>query len=385
MGKKSRSKAVKSAAGRSEQADGAGLNPANKKTRCMSCRCLIKDTSKAHACPGCSIVYCWRCERREFQACPNGAICVHPIRRCGPCASGFTLDGIMKAFCSDEDGNPPPPEKQVDLFENFLAVRDTTNNPWSVDTLPLQVCSGDGCKFSECRRCFTDPSVIRMVRCNICCGNARCSGCLLAFEGRLNSALVKATHRGLLMINESKVELVDDDKLEEIGNIFRADIPDTFVSCMCKGCNFVACIECLDDESFDRFMPFAFSDGTRGFQCSTCYWSAKPCTNPNCPNEPGVPTKRCGGCHLDRYCSVECQAAAYPAHVGRCQKIQKKRLASGMKVSAARSAASNVDETSVDEEDDGVEWDREVANGCANAIGSAYKQEGETASQKPWF
>ena len=56
-----------------------------------------------------------------------------------------------------------------------------------------------------------------------------------------------------------------------------------------------------------------------------------------------------------------------------------------MKVSAAGSAASNVDETSVDEEDDGVEWDREVANGCANAIGSAYKQEGETASQKPWF
>jgi hypothetical protein len=63
------------------------------------------------------------------------------------------------------------------------------------------------------------------------------------------------------------------------------------------------------------------------YQCSRCYWSAKPCTNPTCPNEVGVPTKRCGGCHIDRYCSVDCQLAAYPAHVNRCHKIQEKRAA----------------------------------------------------------
>ena len=38
-------------------------------------------------------------------------------------------------------------------------------------------------------------------------------------------------------------------------------------------------------------------------------------------------TKRCGGCHLDRYCSVECQTAMYPDHVGRCKRIQNKRAA----------------------------------------------------------
>ena len=53
------------------------------------------------------------------------------------------------------------------------------------------------------------------------------------------------------------------------------------------------------------------------------------CTNLNCPNAIGVSTKRCSGCHLDRYCSVECQAAAYPAHEAWCKQIQAKRAAAG--------------------------------------------------------
>lgn len=60
--------------------------------------------------------------------------------------------------------------------------------------------------------------------------------------------------------------------------------------------------------------------------CAFCHWSSKPCTNPSCPNEIGVPTKRCGGCRIDRYCSVECQAEAHPHHEARCKKIQEKRL-----------------------------------------------------------
>ena len=71
------------------------------------------------------------------------------------------------------------------------------------------------------------------------------------------------------------------------------------------------------------------------YRCSRCYWSTKPCTNPSCPNEVGVPTKRCGGCHIDRYCSIKCQLAAYPTHVKRCQKIQEKRAAVAAQVEEA--------------------------------------------------
>ena len=101
------------------------------------------------------------------------------------------------------------------------------------------------------------------------------------------------------------------------------------------------CVDCclnstMGDGEFD-----SRSDGLWGL-CPSCteekYWSTKPCTNPTCPNEVGVPTKRCGGCHLDRYCSVECQAAAYPDHVARCLKIQAKRAFAGKEVSLSAAA-----------------------------------------------
>jgi len=106
----------------------------------------------------------------------------------------------------------------------------------------------------------------------------------------------------------------------------------------CKHCNLYVCYQCLDDRSArivaEAQLAVVFADSTKldemsPFICTPCYWSSKPCTNPNCPNELGIPTKRCGGCHLDRYCSVECQAAMYPEHVDRCQRIQARRAAAG--------------------------------------------------------
>ena len=100
----------------------------------------------------------------------------------------------------------------------------------------------------------------------------------------------------------------------------------------CVTCPTHTCVSCMDDRSLISMVvslvrSFYLGETTSQFECSHCYWSTKPCTNPTCPNEVGVPTKRCGGCHLDRYCSVECQLAAYPAHVNRCSRIQEKRAA----------------------------------------------------------
>ena len=327
MGKKSRSKTSKSAASRSEQPDGVRTGAIGiGKQRCVKCASLIKDTSKAHACPGCSVIYCWRCERKAFEECPNGEGCVHPLRRCRVCASGRSLSSLMEQLpLQGEDGNPPPPEEQVKLFENYLAKRGDTSK-WNTDTIPFQICGGDGCKESECRRCFTDPSAVRrLMRCVICCGNATCEGCFATYQQRLSLTIMKAAEREGILIPEGAFELISKEDLGEIRSIFLADIPDVTVSCTEGGCNFVGCFECLDQCSMERCLRHLFLNGPN-FRCNTCYWSAKPCINPNCPNDPGVPTKRCGNCHLARYCSVECQAAAYPSHVGRCQKIKEKRV-----------------------------------------------------------
>ena len=99
----------------------------------------------------------------------------------------------------------------------------------------------------------------------------------------------------------------------------------------CSSCWAVCCYSCLDGQSAknlaQEFLLYRNGEQSCNYRCGKCYWSAKPCTNPKCPNKADTPTKRCGGCHLDRYCSVECQAEMYPDHVAKCQKIQAKRVA----------------------------------------------------------
>ena len=141
-------------------------------------------------------------------------------------------------------------------------------------------------------------------------------------------------------------DAVTSDQMDAAIQSIRRDTPDKWVAC--SECNASFCYGCLDDVSARSLMTSWASNGqdfgaaalsslltqvpgrikgTNRFQCSACYWKSKPCTNPTCPNEIGVQTKRCGGCHIDRYCSVECQAAAYPDHVEKCNRIQDKRAA----------------------------------------------------------
>lgn len=109
MGKKS--KAKQGAAAAKARAKGAGLAAASvaavtgaanggavgiKKLKCVRCLALLKDLTKAHACPGCSLLYCWRCEKKAFGECPNGEACAHPIRRCFNCATGVTVVSALE-------------------------------------------------------------------------------------------------------------------------------------------------------------------------------------------------------------------------------------------------------------------------------------------------
>ena len=127
------------------------------------------------------------------------------------------------------------------------------------------------------------------------------------------------------------------DSMRELMKMTKKMMGDFTVSCV--ACSTDTCVSCMDDRSLTALVVsqvrlLCFGEDVSRFRCSRCYWSTKPCTNPSCPNEVGVPTKRCGDCHIDRYCSVECQAAAYLDHIGRCKKIVAKRDAAAVAAAA---------------------------------------------------
>ena len=90
----------------------------------------------------------------------------------------------------------------------------------------------------------------------------------------------------------------------------------------------ICCFHCVDARCYDCIHPDMdfFCIGNEMI-CKPCveYWSSKPCTNPDCRNEVGAATKRCGGCRCARYCSKECQLAMCPVHREECAMMMKKR------------------------------------------------------------
>ena len=308
---------------------GGGILASGKKQKCFRCLASLKEPSKAHACPGCSLLYCWRCERKFFAECPNGMHCIDPTRRCKECTSSRTV----KKAISPKDTVPYNDMGKVIVSKESLGIfreRICHDN----HALPFVSCGGHGCKEMECYFCFHDVPVSRLLRC-ISCAKGRCGPCR-----DVASAVDHPSMSALIEIAESTlfgIALFEED-ISAAMEVMRKDT-DSYATC--TSCSASYCYQCLDEERA-RFVARGLLSALtcsssldasslckpkKKFLCSPCYWSAKPCSNPKCPNKTGVPTKRCGGCHLDRYCSVECQAAAYPDHVGKCQKIQAQRAA----------------------------------------------------------
>ena len=327
------------------------------KLNCVRCFCNLKDLAKAHQCPGCSLLYCWRCERKCFDGCPNGDGCVHPIRRCLDCIQSATLNrAIGQDVVTTESGSYRLTQGEVALFQERIRSDDRLGRA----AMPFNHCA---CGKAACNDCFVDPAVADLLRCaGPDCVKSRCRPCNFGLVMNPQSSSREAmyeccddvTFSGARSCNERHIQHVRRAIREarrydkEDPDSWDADEADYMAEC--QDCKRSYCYECLDGRSIDSLarttlttlveerMIQSLPSGTpyvapgaenmvgSVFQCNTCYWSAKPCTNPTCPNEIGVPTKRCGGCHIDRYCSVDCQAAAYPDHAARCKKIQDKRL-----------------------------------------------------------
>ena len=327
------------AAGVSTSCDGnSGILTSSKKNRCVLCCSLLKDLAKAHACPGCSLLFCWRCEKKNFDGCQNGDRCVRPIRKCSKCRTGITMQRELVAA-----GALGPNEKLTILDNGAPTTRkaygeildsrtDLTNESW-----PYGLCGAIACtSYSDCK---TLEEMIVLMECIHCvsasankllsccrCHKIRCRPC-----ANLSSNAVLTEAIDLVTANANEAKDVALETVVALQDCLSTGSPDSMAKC--HSCSRVICYEChnFEETKLTAEMLLGTANGIfepeKMFHCSFCYWSAKPCTNPNCPNEVDIPTKRCGGCHLDRYCSVECQAAMYPDHVGRCKQIQERRAA----------------------------------------------------------
>ena len=340
MGKKSKKGAAsKPTLGAAKSTGGKGAavgTSASGKSRCAGCCALLKELAKSHLCPGCSQLFCWRCEKKYFDECPNRANCVRQVRRCDFCWNATTFKNNCGEGLLVRKGDSK--ERAEHLYistEAFKLFRENVkkDEALTIDAYPFVFCFTEGCKVSECHVCCSGPATSRLVSCSTCY-KSRCQSCNSANLRKFQVPTICAN-----ILSEAKWtsrEQFSPDEVRALGSALRDEWPDLYFICSCGEAQ---CYACLDDRAVDNYyrcmltsdefhFPPTWSEES-DYKCGRCYWSSKPCTNPNCPNEVGIPTKRCGGCHIDRYCSVECQAEAYPDHVERCHKIQAKRSATG--------------------------------------------------------
>lgn len=347
MGKKSKAAKAKAKAGAGDGGGGTGggggggamVTSSKKAQKCVRCFGTVK-ADKGTACPGCSLLYCWRCEKKAFGECPNGSDCVHQVRRCISCSGGVTMLRVLE---EKEGVNYDVGSDSFDFstlydacgrFQEYIEQDETL----SIDANGVAKCPD--CEARECYHCQVSPIPQRILSCDSCPAY-RCRACSRGklFELSMNPNFHSTAQH--IMGEVARGASQSSEVVGQLGDLIRQNMVGAISVCStCKVGS--CCTTCMDDRSMESAAGALMSmsvAGLPGYQCSRCYWSTKPCTNPTCPNEVGVPTKRCGGCHLDRYCSVECQAAAYPAHVNRCNKIQEKRVA----FAAAAAATAQVE------------------------------------------
>ena len=156
-------------------AAGGAIVPSKKAQKCVRCFGTVK-AEKGTRCPGCSQLYCWRCERKAFGTCPNGDAFVSPTRRCLNCSSGKTFLGVMKKREGLELGKM----KSIPSWAWCRLKKYTeSDNSFSKHACPFIICPGDGCSISECCCCADDASVRLMYCCvnHDQCSTYRCVDC----------------------------------------------------------------------------------------------------------------------------------------------------------------------------------------------------------------
>mmetsp|Transcript_14120 Transcript_14120/g.31518 ORF Transcript_14120/g.31518 Transcript_14120/m.31518 type:complete len:278 (-) Transcript_14120:217-1050(-) len=267
MGKKSKNKAKTNA-----RPSAGGVGGGEKLPRCSRCVCIIRDEAKSATCPGCIKPFCWRCEERYFWHCPFVETCPLPTKRCEDCLNGKT----MAELAMDSDGTLPKSRGQTPWahFSRSIVPSDLLRElaESRPEALAFVACQAKGCDCCRCQLCVDE--------------------------------------------SEAKARRTDG-----VPHYLTCDSCHTTKCYHCGGAEdyFFRCFKCYTSYWLPRLHL------GNGKACMPCYWSSKPCTNPDCPNDVGVPTKRCGDCRRARYCSKECQIAMWPKHKEECSKMTKKK------------------------------------------------------------
>lgn len=135
-----------------------------KAQKCVQCWATVK-SDKGISCPGCSQLYCWRCEKKAFEACPNGSKCFHPLRRCIRCVSGTTLTRVVK----DADGlhldhHARMPEEEARKHHLRFRQLIDLNDSLTLDAIPGIQCFRCGDTY-ECAPCADGPETQLIMSC----------------------------------------------------------------------------------------------------------------------------------------------------------------------------------------------------------------------------
>ena len=282
MGKKSKNKAKAQA----RQVGG------EKPLRCLYCSSLFRTGEANHAtCPGCSCSACGRCESKFFRGCSRGDDCVLPMRRCPECVSGNTL---MKSISLTTKARIIGKMEETSTYAEAAMTfgKEVMSLKGPPEHKPFLRCGRHGCLNSMCCSCVEKDSAEVIRREKRVPDFFACADC---FKVRCRQCARPEAKEGADFIG------------------------------FCSRCCKFFCPDC-DNPSFCQ----VYSVGGAPL-CQPCYlsylkWSEKPCTNPDCTNEAGmVETKRCGDCHVARYCSKACQSVMRSAHRNECIEIKKKR------------------------------------------------------------
>mmetsp|Transcript_10631 Transcript_10631/g.22502 ORF Transcript_10631/g.22502 Transcript_10631/m.22502 type:complete len:293 (+) Transcript_10631:142-1020(+) len=279
MGKKSKNKAK------------AKARPVGgeKLPTCTRCFTLVR-TNRAATCPGCTRIFCGRCESKWFRGCSLGSECVLPMRRCVNCISGSLI--------WDELGVTAEGVNEDDEAEFISARFEELMVEKPLEARPDMYCLKDGCFNSLCRPCVEHGEALAL-RTDLPPPFSFCSAC-------------RKTRCATCVLDAMQAEGMVEDFIGK-----------------CAKCCQEYCFECVEP-SYWHAVPGVASHGN-AVLCSPCYpsyqyWLEKPCTNPDCPNTAGmVETRRCGDCRTARYCSKECQRAMRSTHKQECIEMKKKR------------------------------------------------------------
>ena len=276
MGKKSRAAKAKGNTGdaNASASSGAGVGAASggtghgaamvtskKAQKCVRCFGSVK-ADKGISCPGCSQLYCWRCEKKAFDACPNGEKCVHPIRRCWNCSHAQTFTNVMKKregfICPDSTEDPEQFEYVADAVLRFTNDVIADDDALTNDATPEVACPR--CGMRECLNCFRDPKSANIYGCDKCdsflCGV--CSGKELrnttdGADAHVRAVVIRCVRATLATGS------VSAEDLKDFSQVLRKTSANAIVCCHTPGCSRTSCVSCLDDLSMASMVESVLS------------------------------------------------------------------------------------------------------------------------------